>query len=42
MSYLATFPEYGNKKNINVVPDSGHNGDKMINSDEALNWIFKK
>ncbi len=42
MAYLATFPEYGNKKSFNVVPDSGHNGDKMINSDAAVSWIFGK
>jgi pimeloyl-ACP methyl ester carboxylesterase len=39
-AYISSWPEYGNKKNLAIVADSGHNGDKMINSDEAIHWIF--
>jgi hypothetical protein len=39
-AYISSWPEYGDKKNFAIVPNSGHNGDKMINSDEAVHWIF--
>ncbi|TWJ04754.1 hypothetical protein JN11_00475 [Mucilaginibacter frigoritolerans] len=40
VSYLSCFPGYTHKGNYNVVAGSGHNGDTMINSDEAKKWIF--
>ena len=40
VAYLSTFPEYEYKMHYNVVPDSGHSGEMMINSDEAEKWIF--
>jgi pimeloyl-ACP methyl ester carboxylesterase len=42
VSYLSAFPEYEHKGNYNIVAGSGHNGDTMINSDEAKKWIFGK
>jgi pimeloyl-ACP methyl ester carboxylesterase len=40
VAYLATFAEYGHKVNYNIVPGSGHDGKKMINSSEAKKWIY--
>ena len=42
IGYMSLFPEYGNKKNYAIVRDSGHSGEKMINSDEAIGFIFPK
>ncbi len=39
-AYLSSWPEYGSKKNLGIVPDSGHNGERMITSDEAIHWVF--
>jgi hypothetical protein len=39
-NYLSSFPEYGQKKNCNVIPHIGHNGRGIINSDEAEKWLF--
>ena len=39
-AYIRTFPGYGDKQNFGVVSDSGHSGEKMINSDEARRVIY--
>lgn len=40
ITYITHFAGYGNKKNYAIVPGSGHSGEKMINSDEAVSFIF--
>jgi pimeloyl-ACP methyl ester carboxylesterase len=37
---ITSFPEYGNKKNFSVVAGVDHNGDQIINSEEARKWMF--
>jgi hypothetical protein len=39
ISYITTFPGYGDKKNFAVVRGVGHTG-TLIESDEAIRWIF--
>jgi hypothetical protein len=39
-NYLSSFPEYGQKKNCNVIPSIGHNGRGMLNSDAGKKWVF--
>jgi pimeloyl-ACP methyl ester carboxylesterase len=39
-AYIRTFPGYEDKKNFLIVPDSGHSGEMMINSDEARRVIY--
>ncbi len=38
--YIHSFPEYGNNQTFGIVPNTGHNGDNMINSREARKLIF--
>jgi pimeloyl-ACP methyl ester carboxylesterase len=42
VAYLNTFPEYGDRKKYDIIPDTGHNGDKIINSGAARKWIYGK
>lgn len=39
IAHIASFPEYGVKKNYNIVKGYSHEGD-MIGSNEAIKWIF--
>ncbi len=38
---ISSYPEYGGKKNYNIVRGYSHEGD-MIGSDEAIKWIFSQ